>query len=101
LASSFEKVAAMKWRAVSVVVVLLYVAVAGCFGVVHDHHSATAQQHCAACAWLMNATADAPAPSVHVVTPLVTAAPAIPSVPAVVAPVFCATASRAPPLASA
>ncbi len=91
----------MKWRGVSVLVILLYVAVAGCFGVVHDHHSAVAQQHCAACAWLTHATADVPAPSAHYVTPVVTAAPAIPSVPTRIAPVFCHTASRAPPLAPA
>ncbi len=91
----------MNWRAVSGLVVLLYVAVAGCFGVVHDHHSATAQQHCAACAWLMHATADVPAPSAHFAAPTITHAPAIPSVPALVAPVVCNTASRAPPLASA
>jgi hypothetical protein len=89
----------MKWRVSSGLVLVLYVLVAGFFGVIHDHQCG--EDHCAACAWVANAVTDAPAPAVQVTATFASQTPVAPEVVVLVAPVLCNTGSRAPPLASA
>jgi hypothetical protein len=84
-----------------VLLCVLYVAAACCFGLLHDHHS-NSNEHCNACAWILNAVTDAAVPIViPAVTSVVECSPVAPESLFLIEPVFCATASRAPPLASA
>jgi hypothetical protein len=93
--------AVKQWRLMTVLLCVLYVAVACGFGLLHDHHDSAAKQHCAACAWLINAVADVPVTVTTVSTnTLTTDSLAVQS--AVLAGTFLLSASsRAPPLASA
>lgn len=89
----------MTWRGSSVAVLVLYVLVAGFFGVIHDHHHG--EDHCAACAWVANAVADAPAPNVHVTPTFTSHTPLVPELVVIAVPLLSNTGSRAPPRASA
>jgi len=89
----------MKLRLPSAVLLVLYVAVACCFGVIHDHHHG--HEGCIACAWLVNAVTDVPVSSAQISVPVVLCAARAPEIVVVLAPEFCAAASRAPPLAPA
>ena len=93
----------MKTRLPGAILMVLYCAVLICIGGLHNHHNhgPLQQQDCAACAYLVNAVTDVSVPVVHVVTEAVTYTPDLPAIVVIVAPVFCTTASRAPPLASA
>jgi hypothetical protein len=87
-----------KLRITGLLLCVLYIAVACCFGLVHDHQS---HRHCDACAWAVNAVTDVAVPAVApVVVNVVAFTPVTPSFVVIVAPVLCNTASRAPPLAS-
>jgi hypothetical protein len=97
-------VGVMKSRATTAVVCLLYLSVALIFGVVHHHHDADSlgpRHDCAACAWAINAVADAP--QVPVSTFYWVAQSPLQVFKSILdfAPAFSFSLSRAPPVAPA
>jgi hypothetical protein len=91
----------LKTRLTIALLCVLYVVAACCFGLLHNHRDSNAHQHCAACAWLVNAVTDAPAAVTQVpVAWLESSAPVRASL-VFVAAFFLPTSSRAPPVASA
>jgi hypothetical protein len=97
----------MKLRVSSVLLCVLYVAVACGFGLVHDHHEhACPDGHdddCAACQWQANTASDAPVVAVPVTASVRICFRDLPAFVPVTpeSPFRASTASRAPPVTSA
>jgi hypothetical protein len=93
----------MKSRLTTGVVLLLYLSVALVFGVLHDHHDGTLRGHddCAACKWQLSAVGDMPVVCVLATIHVVATAAGTFQSPQLPASFAAATASRAPPIASA
>jgi len=93
----------VKRRFLGGLIATLYASVAILFAVLHEHHHDTTHDDghdddCAACQWQACATTDSPVCEVvPVILPVVYRSFTIPVSLPVEAPVFSATASRAPP----
>src|SRR5947209_2582019 len=90
-----------KARLTTALLCVLYIAVACCFGLLHNHHAGDAQHHCVACAWLVNAVTDVPVAAVHALTEFIECQHPVRKSLVVVVAFFLPTSSRAPPFASA
>jgi hypothetical protein len=94
----------MKSWVTTAVVCLLYLSVALVFGVVHHHHDdgQLGDHHdCAACAWAINAVADAPQVPVFAFRWVSENPPRVFEVVSHSAPSFSFSPSRAPPVTPA